>query len=159
MAFLDGLFNAVTGNLGTEIIGALEKYFPPNMTPEQKANLELAAQNLAMQKQSQLDSAQQVAEKNLNDRIAMYEGSASDLKSIPILGAVMLFLRGSQRIAWGFGTIILDYNVFSGSWKLTDQIVSNSFWVVNFLVLGFLFGERAVVNIMPFITAMIQAKK
>jgi len=88
----------------------------------------------------------------------MYEGTASDLKSIPVLGAVMLFLRGSQRPVWGFATILLDYQVFSASWKLDDPIISNAFWVVNFLVLGFLFGERAVTNIMPFITNMIQAK-
>jgi hypothetical protein len=159
MGLLDSLANAATGGLATQVIGAVEKYFPPDMTPEQKANIELAAQNMELQRTKQFTDAQNDAEKALNERIAMYEGSASDLKSVPYLGALMLLLRGMQRPVWGFATLWINLQVFSGAWKLTDPIISNSFWVVNFLVLGFLFGERAVTNVMPFITNMIQAQK
>lgn len=158
MSIIGDLANVATGGLGGAIVGAIEKYFPPDMTPEQKANIALAAQNLELQRTVEFNRAQAEAEKSINDRIAMYEGTASDLKSIPILGAIMLFLRGSQRVFWGFVAIYFDYMVFAGAWKLTDPMVSNAFWVVNFLVLGFLFGERAIMNVMPFITNMIAVR-
>ena len=159
MGFFEGLANVATGGLGSAVIDLVKTYFPPNMSEEQKLNVQLAAQQLELQRTMAFNQAQNEAEKTLNERIAMYEGSATDLKAIPILGALMLFLRGSQRPVWGFATILLDYQVFSASWKLDDPIISNAFWVVNFLVLGFLFGERAVMNVMPFITNMIQAKQ
>jgi len=158
MSFFAGLAEIATGGLGKVIVDTIKDYFPPDMSPEQKANIQLAAQQIELQRTIAFNQAQNDAEKTLNERIAMYEGTASDLKAIPFLGALMLFLRGSQRPVWGFATILLDYQVFSASWKLDDPIISNAFWVVNFLVLGFLFGERAVTNIMPFITNMIQAK-
>jgi hypothetical protein len=158
MSLLDSLADVATGGLGRTILDGIKAYFPPDMTPEQKAQLALAAQNIELQKSIEFNKAQQEAEKNINDRIAMYEGSASDLKSIPYIGAVMLLLRGAQRPVWGFATLYLDYGVFSGLWSLSDPTISNAFWVINFLVLGFLFGERAVTNIMPFITEMIKAK-
>lgn len=159
MSFFGGLLEVATGGLGKTIADTIVKYFPPDISPEQKANIELAANQIELQRSIAFSAAQNESEKTLNERIAMYEGSAADLKGIPILGALMLFLRGSQRPIWGYATVLLDYQVFSGVWKLSDPIISNAFWVVNFLVLGFLFGERAVTNIMPFITNMIQVKK
>lgn len=145
-------------SLGTGIVKAIEDYFPPNMTPAEKASIQLAADNFALQKQIQLAALTTAAEKEVDDRIAMYEGSASDLKAVPILGPLMLFLRGAQRPVWGFATIYIDYAVFSGLWKLTDPTVGNAFWILNTLVLGFLFGERAVTNIMPYVTNMVAVK-
>lgn len=165
MGILSGVLSVLTGgtsdgvtSLGTGLVDAIKSYFPPDMTPEQKANIELAAQNFGLQKQ--IEAAKEIndAEKALDDRIAMYEGSASDLKAIPYLGALMLFLRGAQRPVWGFAALYIDYMVFNGSWKLEGQVIPNAFWVINFLVLGFLFGERAVTNVMPFVTNMIATK-
>lgn len=165
MGILDGVISALTGgtsdgvtSLGTGLINAVEKYFPPSMTAEQKANIQLAADNFALQKEAQLSSLAIDAEKEVDARIAMYEGTATDLKSIPILGPFMLFLRGAQRPIWGFVMMYFDYGVFSGMWKLTDPMISNAFWILNFLILGFLFGERAVMNVMPFITNMIATR-
>ncbi len=159
MGFLDKLADVATGGLATTIATTFEKYFPPDLNPEQKANIALAAENIELQRAKQFSDAQNESEKALNERIDMYEGSASDLKAVPYLGAILLALRGAQRPAWGFATLYLDYGVFSGMWKLTDPVVANSFWIVNFLVLGFLFGERTVTNILPFITNLIQVTK
>lgn len=158
MGLLDSLANVATGGLGRVILDGIKEYFPPDMTPEQKANIALALQTIELQKSIEFAKAQQEAETNLDARIAQYEGTASDLMGFPVLGTFMLFLRGAQRPIWGYATIYLDYGVFSGMWKLSDPIVSNAFWVVNFLVLGFLFGERAVMNVMPFVTDMLKAK-
>lgn len=165
MGILSGVISALTGgasdgaeSLGTGLVKAIEDYFPPSATPEQKEQMRLAAENFALQKEIQLAALSTAAEKELDDRIAMYEGSASDLKAVPILGPLMLFLRGAQRPVWGFATIYIDYAVFSGLWKLSDSTVANAFWILNTLVLGFLFGERAVTNVMPYITNMVAVK-
>lgn len=158
MALLDGLANLLTGGLADKAISALESYFPPDMTPEQKASAALAAKNLELQAQIAANKAVTDAAQELTDRIAQLEGTASDLKSIPILGPVMLFVRGAQRPIWGFGVLYMDYNVFSGAWHIVDPLQNNALWIINFLVLGFLFGERAVANVMPFITDMMKAK-
>ncbi len=165
MGILDGVLSVLTGgtstvatNIGTGLVDAIKSYFPPSMTDAEKANIQLAAENFGLQKQIEMAKEVNDAEKQLDDRIAMYEGSASDLKSLPYLGSVMLFFRGAQRPVWGFACLYIDYMVFNGSWKLEGQVIPNAFWVVNFLVLGFLFGERAVTNVMPFVTNMIATK-
>lgn len=165
MTILGNVLSAITGggsdgaeSLGTGLVKAIEDYFPPSITPEQRASIQLAADNFGLQKEIQLAALASDAEKEVDSRIAMYEGSASDLKAIPILGPMMLFLRGAQRPVWGFATIYFDYAVFSGLYKLTDSMVQNAFWILNTLVLGFLFGERAVTNIMPYITNMVAVK-
>lgn len=165
MTILGNVLSAITGggsdaasSLGTGLVKAIEDYFPPSMTDAEKANIQLAANNFALQKEIQLAQLASDAEKEVDARIAMYEGSASDLKAVPILGPLMLFLRGAQRPVWGFATIYIDYAVFSGLWKLSDPTVGNAFWILNTLVLGFLFGERAVTNIMPYVTNMVAVK-
>ncbi len=88
------------------------------------------------------------------------EGTEKDLLQIPVLGRIMLFLRGCQRPIWGFVILYIDLCVFSGKWELTEGSTTESaFWVVNALVLGFLFSERAVKNVMPRVDSMIKAKK
>jgi hypothetical protein len=92
-------------------------------------------------------------DKEFNKRISDLEGTASDLKSIPIIGPILLFLRGAQRPFWGFATIYLDYQVFSKGWNLDPGSQAGSaFYVINLLVLGFLFGERAIQNVLPYMT-------
>lgn len=150
--------SGAVGGIAGEVMDIVSKYFPPDMSPEQKANVQLALDNFQLQKEMQVQTEIAAAEKEVDDRIAMYEGSASDLKAIPYLGALMLFIRGAQRPMWGFAVMWIDYSVFSGAYKLSDPIISNSFWILNFLVLGFLFGERAVMNVMPFVTNMISVK-
>jgi len=52
----------------------------------------------------------------------------------------------------------MDVMWFSGKWSgLTDQQES-ALWVINTLVLGFLFGERAVKNVMPFMTQFMKQR-
>ncbi|WP_230413519.1 hypothetical protein [Zooshikella ganghwensis] len=61
----------------------------------------------------------------------------------------MLFLRGAQRPVWGFATLYLDLCWFA-TWQLTVQ-QETALTLINVLVLGFLFGERAIKNVMPLI--------
>lgn len=159
MSMFDSVLNAATGGLAGTVFEAIKAYFPPSMTDEQKQNVSMQLQVIEAQRQKDAAAAANEAERNLNERIAQYEGTAGDLKTIPLLGPVLIMARGAQRPVWGFGTLICDFQVFSGSWVLPEGVVQNSFYVVNFLVLGFLFGERALQNILPLVTALLQAKQ
>jgi hypothetical protein len=155
---LDKVISVLTGGLAGQILGTVEKYFPPDMTPEQKASATIAIERLAMEREKIANDAAKEAEQALNERIMEYEGTASDLKALPVLGPLMVFLRGAQRPIIGYGTMFLDYQVFSGMWKLASETEQSCFWIINALVLGFLFGERAIRNVAPFVAQMMQKK-
>ena len=101
-----------------------------------------------------------------NQRIRDLEGTASDLKSVPFIGPLVLLMRGIQRPVWGFAVMYFDYLAMTGDVGF-DGNGPNGGWspegmalvVMNFLVLGFLFGERAMQNIMPLVTDFMKARK
>jgi hypothetical protein len=117
-----------------------------------------------IQAQARLDAYQLTEELNLkftnelNKRIAEMEGTASDLLALPFIGRIMLFLRGSQRPTWGFGVLYFDFMIFSEQWQLAEGTQESAFWIINFLVLGFLFGERAMKNVLPLVTQFLSTR-
>ena len=146
---LDTLANIVGGGLFKEASDIITKYWPPDVPPEKKLELQLALQQAEFQKEIELSKQMNEATDALNKRVADLEGTAADLKGIPLAGPLMLFLRGSQRPIWGFGAMYADLMWFSGHWAhLTDQQEA-ALYLINALVLGFLFGERAVQNVAP----------
>lgn len=143
----------ITGVLNSAT-GLIRDYFPPDLPPEKKAELEQRMQSLKVDAQMAEREADERAQRLVTERIKALEGTASDLKSIWLLGPLMLFMRGLQRPAWGYATMYLDYMWFTRWHSLTDTQESG-LMLINFLVLGFLFGERAVKNAAPFIANMI----
>ncbi len=96
-------------------------------------------------------------EQEFNQRIKDLEGTASDLSQSGWMGKVVLFLRGAQRPVWGYFVAFMDYMVFAGRWSLNaNERLESAFWIINFLVLGFLFGERAVKNVGPLVSKMMK---
>lgn len=158
MSILSTLGDIVSGSLFKEVKDVVMAYYPPEASPKERADMELALMRLEMDKTVAANTAINDAENSLNKRIADLEGTASDLKAIPFFGTLVLFARGMQRPIWGYVVMWGDYMWFSGQWVLEDQQHS-ALWVINLLVLGFLFGERAVQNLAPLITEMIKAKK
>lgn len=154
MSLLDKITDIATGGLGKQVFDLVKTYFPPDMTPEAKANMQVALEQLAIQREREVNQARTEAERAINERIAAHEGTASDLKSLPILGSIMLFLRGSQRPIWGFATLWFDYQWYTVWTSLTPEQEA-SLYVINILVLGFLFGERAIINVMPIVMPII----
>lgn len=157
MGVLSKITDVLGGSFVKEIIGVAKEYFPPDMDPEKKAQLELSMGNLALEKQRQLDQAILESEKAITDRIASLEGTAQDLRAIPIIGPIILLFRGMQRLVWGYGILYADFQWMSGTWTLGNQQES-AMWIINFLVLGFLFGERAIQNVMPLFIEMRKQK-
>jgi len=140
-----------TGGIADKAIDAVKEYFPPDLSPEQKANIELKMKNIELEYQRMVENALVEASESLNKRIAINEGTAKDLLALPIIGRILLFCRGAQRPIWGFGVLYMDYMVYSGAWSLKEGQEASAFWVINLLVLGFLFGERTVKNLTPLI--------
>ena len=149
-----GVLSTVTdffgGSIFKEIKEGVMAYFPPSLTPKEKADIDLKIQELLDKKQLEANRVLDDAAKQLDKRIAEQEGTASDLKSVPVLGHLVLFLRGLQRPAWGYAAMWMDFKWFFESRTFTDQ-QATAMIVINFLVLGFLFGERTIKNLEPLI--------
>jgi hypothetical protein len=157
MSIFKKLLNGVTGGFVSTAVDTFKEYFPADMTPEQKASLALKTRELEAKIQQQMDDAAITAEEVLTNRIAQLEGTASDLKGIPLVGPLVLFLRGLQRPLWGYATLFMDYMWFS-EWTTLTSKQESALMAINILVLGFLFGERAIKNVMPLITKLFEAK-
>lgn len=150
MSFLSKVTDFVGGSLFKEIKEGVMAYFPPDMSPQQKAEAEVKLQELLHKKQMEANKMLSDASAQLDKRIAEQEGTAADLKTIPVLGHIVLFLRGLQRPTWGFLTMWMDVQWFFGTYTFTEQ-QQTAMIVINVLVLGFLFGERTIKNLEPLI--------
>ncbi|PLT26696.1 hypothetical protein [Pseudoalteromonas sp. MelDa3] len=148
----------VSGGFGSSVVEAVKDYFPPSMSEQEKAELSFRIQTATDQKALKVQELNNEAQAEFNRRIAELEGTAKDLKSIPVLGPLMLFLRGCQRPVWGYSTLYIDFNVFSGAWTGLTDTQESALWIINFLVLAFLFGERAMKNVTPLIERIIKTK-
>lgn len=151
MNILGKLTDIVSGGLFGKVVDTVKEYFPPDMNPEQRAELEIKLRQIEHEQTVEINKALSDAEMKLNQRIAEQEGTAGDLLQMPILGRLILFLRGVQRPMWGFFTAYLDFVWFTTSTNYTEQ-QQTALIVINVLVLGFLFGERTIKNLSPLIT-------
>jgi hypothetical protein len=148
----------LSGGLGSSVVDAVKEYYPPSMSEQEKAELDFRIQSAVDERTLKAQELANEAQAQLTQRIADLEGTAQDLKAIPVLGPLMIFLRGCQRPVWGYATIYIDLMVFSGSWSELTEQQESALWVINFLVLGFLFGERAIKNVTPLIERVIKTK-
>jgi hypothetical protein len=152
MGIMSSIGDALTGGLGSTLAtGAMEiikNRFPAKLSEAEGKALEIELIALNNNQMAQLAKLANDQTEEFNTRIKEMEGTAKDLKGIPILGPIVLFMRGVQRPVWGFGTLYLDYKWFAGEWVLDEQQASAA-TIINLLVLGFLFGERAIKNLEP----------
>jgi len=145
----------VSGGFVNKAIDLVTGYIP---NPEDKAKIKAKLQELELEREKAINQAIHVAAEDLNKRISEQEGTAKDLMSLPFVGRIIIFARGSQRPIWGYATLYFDWQLFSNKLELTSE-QTQLLWIINFLVLGFLFGERAIKNIMPLVVKMMEAKK
>jgi len=150
MTIFGKIIDLLSGGFGSKVVEAVGKLLPDNMSEKDRKEIEVKILEASREHEIALLSLANQADLEFNQRIKDLEGSAADLTKIPILGNIVIFLRGAQRPVWGFITIILDYMIFSGAWTLPEgSTLENCFFAINILVLGFLFGERAVKNVLP----------
>jgi len=154
------ILGAVTGGLSDRVVELVEAVLPNGLSAEQKLALKQTVEAETTKREMAAHQAAAEAERNLTERIAVLEGTAKDLMGVPVVGKIVLFVRGAQRPAWGIGVLYLDYMVFSKQWPLDPETVTESaFWLINFLVLGFLFGERAMQNVMPAVALLLEKRR
>ena len=156
--FFTKAIDFVSGGFGSTVVEAVKDYFPPSMSEQEKAELSFRIQTATDQKALKVQELNNEAQAEFNRRIAELEGTAKDLKAIPVLGPLMLFLRGCQRPIWGYATLYMNFMVFSGHWGQLTASQESSLWIINLLVLGFLFSERAIKNVTPLIERIIKTK-
>jgi hypothetical protein len=159
MAIFEKVMNFLTGGTGEKIVDAVSSHIPPGISDAEKARIDQAIRQAAREHELQLLSLAQQEQEDFNARIKELEGTSADLNNAGWLGQIIIFLRGAQRPVWGYFVLIMDIMVFSGRWDLVTLAeqtknasfvdIQSAFWIINFLVLGFLFGERAVKNVMP----------
>lgn len=151
---MSNILTAVTdfigGSLFKEVRGVIKDYFPPDLSPVQKAELEIKLNDMLHEKEIKANAILNDAAKQLDKRIAEQEGTASDLKTIWGLGHIVIFMRGVQRPLWGFATLYMDNQWFFKTHDFDEQ-QQTAMILINVLVLGFLFGERTIKNLEPLI--------
>jgi hypothetical protein len=165
-----GLFEAIYQHLQSEALGKalsdkISPVLPTTLTPEEKTSITSAVSDVARQYEMELLEITRKQDNEVAEQIKELEGIERDLQGGSWLGSVLRLLRGSQRLVWGYAVLVIDFMVFSGSWSLADktkqlgaeastivgQPIISAFWVINLLVLAVLFGERAVMNLLPII--------
>ena len=141
------LANLASGGLVDKVIDKALQYFPPDLSPAEKKQFEIDCKAIQLKHERVQQKLINEAEQLITYRISELEGTAKDLLALPAVGRVLLFLRGAQRPVWGFATLYLDWCWFS-IWQLSEK-QETALTIINVLVLGFLFGERAIKNVMP----------
>lgn len=134
----------------------IKDYFPPDMSAEKKAKLEMALKEQACKEDLRQQELALKEREQFQTRIKELEGSAEELKGLPVVGRVILFLRGVQRPLWGLGTFYLNYLFLTGQLPNPQQ-VQILLYIMNMLVLGFLFGDKAAASIKPMLANVLKA--
>jgi len=151
------MFEKILSILGSNVIDKVANVVDRFVTTkEEKELLKIEMQKILHLQEMEGQKFALEAEHEFNNRIKELEGTAKDLQQFGWIGRIVIFFRGLQRPLWGYGVAYMDVMVFSGKWMLEDQEIKSAFWVINFLVLGFLFGERAIKNVAPLIKEIIK---
>lgn len=150
MSILSKVTNFIGGSLFREIKNTVKEYYPPDLSPVQRAEMEHKLELFLHEKELESNRILNEAAAQLDKRIAEQEGTAKDLREIPILGSIIIFARGAQRPIWGFATLFMDFKWLFQTYEFNEQ-QQTAMIVINVLVLGFLFGERTIKNLEPLI--------
>lgn len=165
MSFFSKITNFLTGGLASKITDKVLAQFPDKLSESERITIQAAIDREVRDHEKSLLELANEQDKEFNRRITAMEGTAKDLQQFGFIGKLLILLRGSQRPLWGFTVLYMDIKIFSGEWKLVELSqtmgeasiylnLQSSFWLINFLVLGFLFGERAMKNVAPLLKGL-----
>lgn len=132
--------------------------WPADMSEEQKAQMNLVVKDMLHKQKMELTEAAREDEAQFNARTIALEGTASDLKTIPYLGGLIIFLRGAFRPVFSYMTMYFDFIYFvddTATWTDRQEAL---LLAINLLVLIFFFGERAMKNVLPLIMNVFAPK-
>ena len=84
---LEKLTSIVGGSLFKEAKEVIMAYLPPEVPPEKRLEMQAKLNEIELSKSRQIDQAIADAEMRLTERIALTEGSAQDLRALPVVGS------------------------------------------------------------------------
>lgn len=164
VGWLKEAFNGIVKGEGivSQVLDKVSDYIP---SKEAKARLEADLRTIAhkqqidmLNAQASIEDGQRKEKEEFNKRTTELEGTASDLNQAGWIGRIILFLRGAQRPVWGWGAMYFDFLYFTNRIEL-DVEGKQLLYLINALVLSFLFGERAFRNIAPMIKDLVVNRK
>ena len=153
------VMDVVTGGAVSTIVDMVKDYFPPSMSEAEKAELSLKIAQADHQRNLEIMRIVDEARQEWYRFTQEMEGTASDLKIIPLIGPLVIFLRGVQRPLWGFITLYFDWVYLAQGGANYTEKQALLLLVINVIVLSVLFGERAVKNLMPLLMTVFGGKK
>lgn len=165
MSVLSKVVDFFGGGTANTILDIAKTYWPPSLTKDQVAAIEKGIVEATRQHELKLQQLALDQDHEFNNRIKEMEGTAKDLQQFGWVGQVIVFLRGCQRPIFGYFTIGMDYMIFSGKYVLPPQTtefpepITATFYFLNILVLVFLFGERALRNVIPLLNQLMNRFK
>lgn len=143
------------GNIVSELNEVAKTWF---QTPEDRNAFLMKVKEFEHNRALEVQKIALEQDAEFNRRIKDLEGTAKDLLASGWPGRVVLFLRGAQRPAWGWGVLAFDFMYFTGRIELGAD-GEKLLYIINLLVLGFLFGERAVKNVAPLVKDILEKRK
>ena len=161
---MDKIWSAIKNIFGSGdgkgVIGSINEVVDTYVTTkEDRHEMKMAMRQAVHEKELEAQQLALQAKAEFNQRIKDLEGTAKDLLQAGFPGRVILFLRGAQRPIWGFGLMYADFKYLSGGWEFAETSrAGDILWLINLLVLTFLFGERAIKNAAPFIEKIKRSK-
>lgn len=158
MRLLSGLMGFLKGDFVKDAMDFVNTRWPPSMSEAQKIEMTAVLKDLTHQQAMDLAEVAQADETAFNKRTIQLEGTAADLKTIPVIGALIIFLRGAFRPLFAYGTAYVDWIYFTTDTSDWPEQQQTLLIAINLLVLVFFFGERAMKNIMPLITSALMAR-
>jgi hypothetical protein len=172
LTVFDEIRKAIFGDKGIfgSVTDFVNKRWPPDISPEQRIQIEqtlreFEAGEKAKDQEFKLkaEALTNEAEEEFNKRVRDLEGTTADLKTIPIFGTLIIFIRGALRPTWCVATMYIDFMLLAGKWQVTKLYTDNGITpegfmviIINALVLGFIFGERTLRNIVPALMPIIE---
>lgn len=115
------------------------KFFADKMSEEDKARLDHEAEAFVAIQAHKEDSS-------FRQFVVQYEGAAKDYANLPIVGPLILLMRGVIRPGFTILVAYLDWLYFtSPAVSFTDE-QGALLKAVNLIILMFWFGERAITN-------------
>ena len=117
----------------------IDHFFPPSMSEKDKEEMK-QKMNMFVATEARTESSE------FRNFVLAYEGSASDYTKFPIIGPIVMLLRGFVRPGITYLTAYFDFVYFTDvTIKFTPE-QSKLLAIINVIVLVFWFGERVLVN-------------
>lgn len=156
---IEKLLGAFTGGMGGRVMDIVDRQFPGKLSPQEKAELKLAFDRLEHEQEKELNKAAQEASEALNRRVSEYEGTAADIKSMFVVGPLIILIRSMFRPLASYTTIYLDFVYFTSGGAKFPEGSDGLLLAINLIVLGFWFGERTIKNLMPLFMAWMDKRQ